>query len=450
MVDLSTMNRTKISVFKSIFIVVAALTTLFVLFSTNAEAVHKGAGALVCGQCHTMHNSQGMTGTVEGFANNLGGVTPAGSIVLLRGAVDGRNEVHNLCLQCHAENGSQANVAMQPHGNRPPKVYRTSAAALTDPVDYTTMGSGGDFSFTGTFDGSTWTTLTGSDGGAIATCDNTTNPSLGRGHSLGCSDVTPPGANEGSISSLSCTNCHDPHGTDDVTNSGPINIYRNLKKQPTGGGGGSTLDVDGAATVTVKAYVGGASAQWTTLNFTGVSPGAADHIWPVTMTGAAADSNTFYEGAGGGDINNGISAWCAQCHDLWHESGTATNGPILGGAGQQDWRRHPVNESFKSARPQSGGAVEKTDSTWYLAQPIVNRHNLAKAGNTIAGGDVNYGVAADMVSGGAKVFCLSCHWVHGGPWFDNLRWDYSLTVANGAQTGNSIASTVGCQICHNR
>jgi hypothetical protein len=469
MLDESRLSRAKFLICKSIFIVVAALATLFVLYGTNAEAVHKGAGALVCGQCHTMHNSQGMV-TSGNFTNSLnegvgvaggaGDLGEIGSVVLLRGPVDGRNEVHNLCLQCHAENGAQADVAMAPHGNRPPKVYRTTDRGIavypannSAPVDYSLMGSGGDFSFTGTFDGSTWTGLTADDGGA-ACADDTDNPQLGRGHSLGCLLPTPPGATDAPLDSLSCTNCHDPHGTDDPLST-TINIYRNLKKAPTGGGGGSAPDGDGTVTVTVGTYVGGASSlKAGALNFSGTNPTLVTHTWPVTITGVAADSNTFYEGANDGDMQNGISAWCAQCHDLWHEDRAGdTNGPVVNGGGQ-DWRRHPVDTEFKSALPLSGGSVEKTDSAHYLnvaVVPILSRHNLAKAGNVIGAGDVNYGIASDLTgTTGAKVFCLSCHWVHGGPWFDNMRWDYTSTVSNGGQVGNSIPSNVGCQICHNR
>ncbi len=49
-----------------------------------------------------------------------------------------------------------------------------------------------------------------------------------------------------------------------------------------------------------------------------------------------------------------------------------------------------------------------------------------------------------------KVFCLSCHFAHGGPYCDALRWDYITNVVQGDQTGNAIPSNLGCQQCHSR
>src|SRR3990170_7930689 len=73
--------------------------------SSSIYAIHKGAGNLVCGNCHTMHNSQGNTG-MEGASG--------GSLVLLRATINSRAESHKLCLKCHASNGSQATVSHPP------------------------------------------------------------------------------------------------------------------------------------------------------------------------------------------------------------------------------------------------------------------------------------------------------------------------------------------------
>ena len=75
--------------------------------SQDAQAVHKNYdNQLTCGNCHTMHNSQGSTATGDGNAS-LGG-NLGGSLVLLRGAVSNRSQIHKFCLQCHASNGAQA------------------------------------------------------------------------------------------------------------------------------------------------------------------------------------------------------------------------------------------------------------------------------------------------------------------------------------------------------
>jgi len=67
---------------------------LVLLTATSSMAVHKGAGDLTCGACHTMHSSQGGTSVASMGANT-------GSFILLRTSVADRSELHNFCLQCH-------------------------------------------------------------------------------------------------------------------------------------------------------------------------------------------------------------------------------------------------------------------------------------------------------------------------------------------------------------
>ena len=125
-----------------------------------AYAVHNGAGGLTCGTCHAMHNSQG--------AGSLGGVS-GGSLILLRAPVITRNEIHKLCLKCHADNGSQAAVVHIPQGVQAPKVF-SSAQGWTDSDPFNEIGAGGNFF--PEIDIS-WNVTTGY--------------ALGRGHSLGSS-----------------------------------------------------------------------------------------------------------------------------------------------------------------------------------------------------------------------------------------------------------------------
>lgn len=422
-----------------LWVAAAMLTALFVFNGTDAEAVHKGAGDLVCGSCHTMHNSQGSG------SNTLGGTT-GGSIVLLRASLpNGRADIHLLCLQCHAENGTGATASdIDPaSGVTAPKVYRTTA---WDGTGFDDIGSGGDFSSTGVYAGGIWT-LNTADGGS--TCSD--NPSVGKGHSIGCADVVPPGAAEATaIPALSCTNCHDPHGTDDANNA-DINIFRNLKKRPAGGGGGSALDPDGAVTVSATSYVGGYARVVGNVAgataFTGAGDSAtANHYWPIINgSGVTSPQNTYPAGtSANGTGDAGISGWCTQCHDDWHEDGTGTTNKVEGpGDDQQDWRRHPVNNSIVDAtRPDSGAGVPKTDFTHYSGIALPNRLPAAQNND----GGLTYYADNSL----DRVFCFSCHFVHGSPYNDILRWDYTDSVEVGGQVGNSISSTVGCQICHNR
>ncbi|VAW35715.1 hypothetical protein MNBD_DELTA02-1168 [hydrothermal vent metagenome] len=412
---------------------------LLVMIATPSMAVHKNYNnQLVCGGCHTMHNSQGST---SGTDQDLGG--PAGgAIVLLRGAVSTRSQVHNLCLQCHSSDGAQAGLAWD--GHTAPKVNIANASGdgngytgLDSDVtndDFGKIGAGGDFSAVMVASGSGWIT-TGPDV-AVA---------VGRGHSLGLTTVTPPGASDGAISDFTCTSCHDPHGayTSPTTEA---NRYRNLKLIPRGSGTTSiTLNTN------IRSYVGYggciADSNWTN-GYTG--GGNSLFVWPL-YTGTpdwSTDTSACYDA--GGRVNaygvdepgtNGISNWCATCHDQWHEEITTAN------SNGQDWNRHPVDNVLQEAGSlSSGGNVVIVDTTNYATARSQNR--ALPVADATGGAGVFYLKAGTETTN--KVFCLSCHFAHGGPYFDNLRWNYLAAVDSGSQTANSISSITGCQLCHNR
>ncbi|MEK7841837.1 MAG: hypothetical protein AAB197_04110, partial [Deltaproteobacteria bacterium] len=115
---------------------------LALLAATPSMAVHKGAGDLVCGSCHTMHSSQGGTSILS-----MGDGAASGSFVLLRVAVSGRENLHNFCLQCHSENGAHAGVINNTGvwSTTPPKVYLATAWNVSN------VGGGG--AFNGTYAG---------------------------------------------------------------------------------------------------------------------------------------------------------------------------------------------------------------------------------------------------------------------------------------------------------
>lgn len=188
---------------------------LFVFFPVMAGAVHKGAGNLVCGSCHTMHNGQGGVG--------MAGAS-GGSIVLLNANVTSRATSHKLCLQCHASNGGLAGVSHAPQNVIAPKVY--SDATWNDDMAFNQIGAGGNFS---TELDTNW--------------DTTTPASLGFGHSLGATNVMPPGATDGdaALPYLTCISCHDPHGANTAGNDGNTNLFRNLRVNATGAGQNSGI-----------------------------------------------------------------------------------------------------------------------------------------------------------------------------------------------------------------
>ena len=419
---------------KRLILICFTVVGIWFFASTTAMAIHKGSGDLVCGGCHTMHNSQG--------GSELGGNT-GGSLVMLRGAVTSREQIHNFCLQCHSSDGAQATSTFAPHSQSAPKVLLHSGTAnkWTQASFFNIIGGGGDFQYAcGDAASSVWD---------CATVDGAT--ALGKGHSLGASTVAPPGNTDGTIAAFTCTSCHDPHGTDSAL-SADINKFRNLRKIPTGSGSTSVALTAGDH----LSWVGGITGLFSgTGNFTPVTQatGAAlsgatlTAIWPVyrgNLTGTAATDSANSNAYGGGAA--GISRWCSTCHDNWHEGLTAGN--IAGGQGTAgDWKRHPVDNILDegATNGQSGAGVDIFDPTNYVATTAGQVLPVASAQ---AANKVFYTTAGNATTD--KVMCLSCHFAHGGPYNDNLRWDYTSAVGAGTQSGNGVPSTKGCQLCHNR
>lgn len=399
-------------------------------------AVHKNYdNALTCGNCHTMHNSQG---GIE-FPESITG----GSLILLRGPINTRAEIHLFCLQCHASNGIQAGKVFGTDDHPAPKVFIDAAGGAgngaiigtTGTLNLSKIGAGGDFS--GEMDTNWVAATTASDLG------------LGRGHSLGFTDVLPPGAaaGDGILANFSCTSCHDPHGAYDA-DTPTVNKYRNLRMSPTGSG--NTVDLNDHIT----SYVGDQTGS--KIDFipeeTGGAVGPSFRVWPLydvdpdtgTLAGDGSDTliTNTYAVTAGLNATDGISNWCATCHDNWHESyGTESN---RAGA---DWRRHPVDNPLTGdGTNESGAGVTIIDTV--AGYPFTSVTALPVAPTT-----TGFGVAYLPSTGNTddyKVFCLSCHFAHGGPYYDNLRWDYTSGVTAGDQDGNSIGEKVGCQQCHNR
>jgi hypothetical protein len=412
-------------------VIVISVILMGTLFSPSSPlAVHKGAGDLVCGQCHTMHTSQGNTG-FEGMTT--------GSYTLLRG-VGSRSQIHKLCLQCHAVSGSQANTNFMPHGQKAPKVHggtapNTSQINWDQTKDFGKIGAGGDF----------YMEL---DTNFDLTSAGSVN-ALGYGHSIGLGDTAnPPGFTFGSPFSngnpFSCITCHDHHGVGKGSWSGNnnfqfvrgigINTYRNLKLYavflpPYYGIMSETSSWVGGITGTF----GEAGSNYVPIDVNGVP------VWPVyTGDSSIAANNNVYDGIG----VEGMAGFCSQCHILWHEDRAPNYGEdnIAG----EDWKRHPVNYVIKNS-DVSGAGVSTIDWSRYNSIPQGFKVPAANTASDLT--QEFYYADADNED---KVFCLSCHFAHGGPNYDNLRWDYTSAVSAGSQIGNSVASNVGCQQCHNR
>ncbi|MEK6837737.1 MAG: hypothetical protein AABX69_03740, partial [Nanoarchaeota archaeon] len=266
---------------------------LALLAATPSMAVHKGSGDLTCGACHTMHSSQG------GGSGTSMGQEAGGSFILLRTSVATRADLHNFCLQCHSQDGAQASVQNNAGSaaTTPPKVHLTTQ---WDGTNFGNVGGGG--AFNGTYVPGLYSPDTVDDPGQVGTT------ALGKQHSIGASSGTaspskPPGNsfNSGSsigttITALSCTSCHDPHGTAVTTDN--INKYRNLKAgtaMAANTGVQNTWTDMAAFGDLATSYVGGVtntgsgannSLGITPTGASGIGAGVFDNIWPVINTGS--------------------------------------------------------------------------------------------------------------------------------------------------------------------
>ena len=159
------------------------------------------------------------------------------------------------------------------------------------------------------------------------------------------------------------------------------------------------------------------------------------------MTGIPAADNL-----NGNYYSSDIANWCAACHDNWHEANDGTNN--AGGMGAQgDWKRHPVNNIIVEAGAAglSGASVKIIDETFPNYDETIAGQAVPVVSGSVA--DKTWYLQDGTAD---RVFCLSCHFPHGSPYYDLLRWNYTSAVSAGAQDGNPVPSTRGCQLCHNR
>ncbi len=449
-------------------LIAVAAVGMGLVASAPSWAIHKGAGGLVCGGCHTMHNSQGRT-TLDGLAVASGG-TGNGSLILLRASVTSRAQIHNLCLQCHASNGSRGGDVHAPHSQTAPKVLLDNTlitSSWNQDTSFNRIGAGGDFSYaaTSTTTGTTATTWAFEAGTA-----------LGKGHSLGATTVVPPGAADPALDYLTCTNCHDPHGVSQASVPGSDNTstiandYRMLRKSPTGSGGGSLPDpgtpangfaLGNTTTKNTSSYFGGISGESGTGNYTPIdaNTGAAvtsgnerKAVWPIT---AAGDDPTVTP-ANNNKYSAAVGDWCAACHDNWHEGNDPANN--AGGLNAKgDWERHPVNNVILEEACTSAGSEKTCSGAGVpIIDPAFPNYVAAAAGKVVPVADLSqwYMTTPATQATTAKVFCLTCHFPHGSPYYDLLRWDYLAggldAPTAGMQKGNAVPANRGCQLCHNR
>jgi predicted CXXCH cytochrome family protein len=151
--------------------------------------------------------------------------------------------------------------------------------------------------------------------------------------------------------------------------------------------------------------------------------------WNESVSEHNEYAGSTYNDTGGAADKYTISFFCAECHGVYHTSGT------IGGT-TTPWLRHPTDIAL-----DRGAGTEylsyNNDTGQYSLEAPVARPVVDGSSPTATVDPTD-----DTTSSGAIVMCLSCHRAHGSPEPDILRWTYSNIQAGGG------ASNEGCFVCH--
>jgi predicted CXXCH cytochrome family protein len=311
-----------------------------------------------CSNCHTMHNSQGG----DPMTVNPVSATPNDFLTI------------SSCLGCHGAGGlgvtapGAPNVFGDPDAG--PSTMTAGGTFLATKVD----AAAGDYVKVHNVTDIPWTNVEGPF--ADADPPGATSGSLGEG-------IRAAGSTTPNFNCAGATGCHGDHSQ-----------------------AGSDAGIRGF-------HHGSTAYRYCELDDGTDILGEGSSDWEAG--GADATNHNVYSA----DTTAGISAFCAECHGLFH--GTANTGS------SSPFQRHPTNNLLSDA------------TGWDLGQVTVDYNNnpfsfalLTEADPTTAYTTTN-----------ARVACVSCHRAHGTPEADILRFDYS------AQLAGSTVST-GCLGCHER
>ncbi|MBU0968424.1 MAG: hypothetical protein KKA54_18830 [Proteobacteria bacterium] len=321
-----------------------------------------------CGNCHTMHNSQGGAAVAQNMIDGSLDLSFTPNDALL----------NTNCIGCHQGNNSVGGLTT-------PYVLQTS------PPTYSNTGTEG-----------TTTTLAGGNfywvsSGLEATGHNVNGIAI---PDTRFGNIPPGGTALGS--QLTCAGVSGCHG--DRTVSGEIKsmMKSHHANDMTKWKDGSTL---------AKSYRFLYSVQgWEDQQYE-YRPASGHHNKYYGIDRTLETQND----------DSTISSLCAKCHGDFHQgSGNISSGTF--GAGV--WLRHPTD--FDMGRAAStdeyvsynGGSG--SNNVYSVISPVATASNTEIINSTV------YTAADDAI-----VMCLSCHRAHGTPYQGLLRWDYKSWPGGG-------------------
>jgi predicted CXXCH cytochrome family protein len=340
-----------------------------------------------CANCHTMHNSQDDSSLLP---------SPQGKLLT------------SDCVGCHSSSGPETVVSLS--GTVIPIVR--NIVLPTSPL------AGGNFY---------WVENTGDTCGhnviePDAILDHAPgSPSCGfEGCHVSLASIrygTGPGPLFNPIRGNGCIGCHD---TRQAHHKGGGQEF---------GNGYRLVGVPGDGSAGFRFIGRAGQVYWDIPPHTPPNVAGVEAPWNILQNQSASSHNEYQDyskpGAYLAYMGNpqGISDFCAGCHQQFHSWGA--NGEPNGGYGNS-WLRHPV----AYALPDSG---EYANYTVY--DPVV------PVARTVDALLAMTSPSSVVTPGEDRVMCLSCHYAHGGPYPDALRWDYTeMEVGSG--------NTNGCFVCH--
>lgn len=355
-------------------LVLASTSVAFANFGPHGAYTQDTDKCAECHRAHTSFSTVGWTGT--------DGVARASALL-----VSGASNMTDFCYACHGEGAPGAATNVQdgiydsgPSGNTGAG-GNVSAVAPTNSSFDATLNAGG-FSYIG---GNP--SAFPNQGAIVRTAHDMTQPNVANLVRWGYQDPAGGAANLTAISTFTCTDCHDPHGSSN---------YR-LLKDVTNGIATGGYNANGDPTPFVISNEQGFPSG----GFRKGTAGVAD-------VAAYIPNYTTAQYAKRTDLSKGISGWCSSCHTAYNTQDDATAQNLYGAAlynTAETYHRHPLDVTVAQGQLPTGVRALTVPLLLSTGLPLEMPLGTLGAGNTYT--------SAIAFDANGSIDCLTCHRAHG-------------------------------------